>query len=36
MTKKKAGKCDYKQQYKGIFEAEMISTPEVLKDNSPI
>ena len=33
---KYSGKCDYQQQYKAILEAEMVSTPEVLTDNSPI
>ena len=34
--KKKAGKCDGQQKFKDILEADMVSTPEVFTDNSPI
>ena len=30
------GKCDDQQQFKGILEADMVSTPEGFTDNSPI
>ena len=33
---KYSGKCEEKQQYKAIIEAEMVSTPEGFTDNSPI
>ena len=33
---KSAGKCDDQQQYKGIIESEMVSTPKGFTDNSPI
>ena len=31
-----AGRCDDQHQYKEIFEAAMVSTPELFTDNSPI
>ena len=33
---KQAGKCDNQQQFKDIFEAAMVSTPEGFTNNSPI
>ena len=33
---KSAGKFDYQQQYNAILESEMVSTPEVGTDNSPM
>ena len=33
---KQAGKCDDQQQFKDILEADMVSTPEGLTNNSPI
>ena len=30
-----AGKCDDQQNIKDIIDATMVSTPEVVKDNSP-
>ena len=33
---KQAGKCDDQQQFKDILEADMVSTPEVFTENSPI
>ena len=33
---KYSGKCYYKQQYKGILEAGMISTTEGLRENITI
>ena len=33
---KHAGKCDDQQQLKYILEADMVYTPEVLTNNSPI
>ena len=33
---KQAGKCDEQQQLKDIIEADMVSTPEGLTNNSPI
>ena len=31
-----AGKFDAQQQHKSITESEMVSTPEIFSDNSPI
>ena len=33
---KQNGKCDNKQQFKDILEADMVSTPEGFTNNSPI
>ena len=33
---KQSGKCDDQQQIKYILQADMVYTPEVLTDNSPI
>ena len=33
---KHAGKCDNQQQFKYILESDMVSTPEVFNDESPI
>ena len=33
---KQAGKCDYQKQFKDIIEANMVSTPELFTNNSPI
>ena len=33
---KQAVKCDDQQQFKHILEANMVSTPEIFTDNSPI
>ena len=33
---KQDGKCDYKKQFKYILEADMVYTPEVSTNNSPI
>ena len=33
---KQAGKCDDKQQFKDIFEADMVSTPEIFTNDIPI
>ena len=33
---KQAGKCDYQQQFKDMLDADMVSTPEVFTNVSPI
>ena len=33
---KSAGKCDDKNQYKSILEAEMVSTTDIFTDNNPM
>ena len=33
---KSSGKYDYQKQCKAIIEAEMLSTPEIFTDNSPM
>ena len=33
---KQAGKCDCQQQFNGILESDMVSTPEGFTYNSPI
>ena len=33
---KQAGKCDDQQQFKDFLEADMVYTPEVFTNNSPI
>ena len=36
MLYKSSSKCDYHEQYKSILEAYVVSTPEGIKDNSPL